>query len=117
MTIMHEMSIAMNIINIACNEAEKNGASSISKIELDVGKLSGVMIDSLQFCYGSVCKGTLAENSTLSINELPAMASCKKCGHSFEIDSFMALCPDCDGYEIEILQGRELKLKAISVNE
>jgi len=114
---MHEMSIAMNIINIACKEAEKDGSSSISKIELDVGKLSGVMIDSLQFCYDSVCKGTLAENSTLEVNELPAMACCKKCEHTFEIDAFMALCPKCESYEIDILQGRELKLRAISVNE
>jgi len=114
---MHEMSIAMNIINIASKEAEKDGASSISNIELDVGKLSGVMIDSLNFCYEAVCKGTIAENSTLSINEIPAQARCKKCQHSFEIDAFMALCPLCESYEIDILQGRELKLKAISVNE
>lgn len=113
---MHEMSIAMNIINIACKEAENDGAASISRIELDVGKLSGVMIDSLLFCYESVCKGTLAENSTLDINELPAMASCKKCHHKFEIDAFMALCPECESYEIDILQGRELKLRAVQVN-
>ncbi len=113
---MHEMSIAMNIVNIACKEAEKDGASSISNIELDVGKLSGIMIDSLQFCYDSVCKGTLAEDSTLSINELTALAKCKQCNDSFEIDAFMALCPNCESYEIEILQGRELKLRAVSVN-
>jgi len=113
---MHEMSIAMNIVSIACKEAEKDGASSVSNIELDVGKLSGVMIDSLNFCYESACKGTMAENSTLSINELPALATCKKCQHAFEIESFMALCPICESYEIDINQGRELKLKALRVN-
>ena len=113
---MHEMSIAMNIVNIACKEADKDGAESIASIEIDIGRLSGVMIDSLKFCYDSVCKGTMAESSELLINELPAMAKCKKCNHSFEIDSFMALCPECESYEIDILQGRELKLKAVSVN-
>lgn len=113
---MHEMSIALNIVSIACKEAEKAEATSISIIELDVGKLSGVMVDSLKFCYDSVCKGTLAENSELAINELPAMAKCKQCSHSFEIDSFMALCPECESYEIDIIQGRELKMKTVSVN-
>ncbi len=113
---MHEMSIAMNIVNIACKEAQKDGATSISTIELDVGKLSGVMVDSLNFCYDSACKGTLAESSELMINEVPAMALCKNCGESFEIDSFMALCPKCESYEIDILQGRELRLRAVSVN-
>lgn len=106
----------MSIVDIACNEAKKDGASAITKIELDVGKLSGVMVDSLQFCYESACKGTLAEGSTLDINELPAEARCKQCDHTFEIDAFMALCPECEGYKIEILQGRELKLRAVSVN-
>lgn len=113
---MHEMSIAMNIVDIACREAQKDGAQSISMIELDVGSLAGVMIDSLTFCYDAVCKDTLAADSALKINEIPAMATCRKCAHSFMIDSFVALCPQCESYEIDIIQGRELKLKAINVN-
>ena len=114
---MHEMSIAMNIVDIACKEAQKEGASSISAIELDVGKLAGVMIESLQFCYEAVCKDTIAKNSKLVINELEGKGHCIKCDHVFKIDSFMAICPECESYEIEILQGRELKLRAVSVNE
>ena len=113
---MHEMSIAMNIVEIACKEAEKDGALEITVIELDVGSLSGAMLDSLTFCYDAACKDTLAEDSVLRINEIPAMASCKKCNETFGIDSFMALCPRCDSYEIDITQGRELRLKAINVN-
>jgi len=111
------MSIAMSIVDIACKEAQKDGASSISAIELDIGKLAGVVVDSLQFCYDSVCKGTLAENSHLVVNKLPGLAKCLDCNHQFEVDSFMALCPQCEGYAIEVYQGRELRLKAISVNE
>lgn len=107
----------MNIVNIACKEAEKESAPSISLIELDVGKLAGIMVDSLQFCYESACKGTLAEGSELQVNELEGQAKCLKCGNIFTIDSFMAICPKCDAYEIEIIQGKELKLKAISINE
>ncbi len=114
---MHEMSIAMSIVDIACKEAQKDGATSISIIELDVGKLAGIMVDSLKFCYDSVCKGTLAENSQLLINEIPGKGFCKKCSTEFEIDNFMALCPQCESYEVEIKQGRELKLKAVTVNE
>ncbi|NQV49115.1 MAG: hydrogenase maturation nickel metallochaperone HypA [Candidatus Marinimicrobia bacterium] len=114
---MHEMSIAMSIIDIACKEALKDGAASISSIELEVGKLAGIMVDSLKFCYDSVCKGTLAENSKLVVNELPGFAKCLDCSTQFEVDSFMALCPQCESYAIEVYQGRELRLKAISVNE
>lgn len=113
---MHEMSIAINVINIACKEAQKDGAESISVIEMEVGSLSGVMIDSLTFCYEAACKDTMAEDSALKIIPIPATAKCLKCKHEFEIESFMALCPECESYEIDILRGRELRLKAISVN-
>ena len=113
---MHEMSIALNIVTIACDEAKKDGAQSISRIDLDIGILAGVMIDSLQFCYESACKGTLAEGSTLAINEITAKASCQNCMHTFEINDFMAICPQCQGYKINILQGRELQLKTVRVN-
>jgi len=114
---VHEMSIAMSIVDIACKEAQRDGASSISAIELDVGKLAGVMVDSLEFCYAAVCKGTLAENSDLVIHELAGLGVCQQCQTEFEIDSFMALCPHCESYEVEIKQGRELKLRAVTVNE
>lgn len=114
---MHEMSIAMNIVGIACKEAQNEGAKSIKSIELDVGSLAGVMVDSLKFCYESTCKGTLAEDSQLLINEIVGKGRCQKCSLEFEIESFMALCPQCESYEIEIKQGRELRLKAVTVNE
>ncbi|NQV14383.1 hydrogenase maturation nickel metallochaperone HypA [bacterium] len=113
---MHEMSIAMNIVDIACKEAQSEGASTISIIELDVGKLAGVMIDSLKFCYDSVCKNTLAEGSELVINEISGSGHCLDCATEFEIDSFMALCPNCESYKVDINQGRELRLKAVTVN-
>ena len=113
---MHEMSIAMNIVQIACREAESNGATGISKIELEIGSLSGVMVDSLRFCFGSACEGTPAQGAELAINEVQAEAQCLQCQHTFPIDAFMAICPECEAYEINVLKGRELQLKALSVN-
>lgn len=114
---MHEMSIALSIVNIACKEAEKESAPSIAAIELEVGKLAGVMVDSLEFCYESACKGTLAEGSDLHVIELEGLGKCSNCGNEFNIESFMAICPECDNYETDIVQGKELRLKAISINE
>lgn len=111
------MSIAINIVNIACREAVRESAPAIRAIELDVGSLAGVMIDSLQFCFEAACKGTLAEGSKLEINELSGQGKCNQCGHTFTLDSFMALCPRCESYEIDIIQGKELKLKTISIDE
>lgn len=113
---MHEMSIAMNIVDIACKQAQAEDASSISSIELDLGTLAGVMVDSLKFCYESTCKDTLAEGSQLLINEIPGKGNCLECETEFEVDGFMTLCPNCESFKVDIFQGRELRLKAISIN-
>ena len=44
---MHELSIAMGIVKIAEDETAKAKATEVSKIELIIGVLSGVEIDSL----------------------------------------------------------------------
>jgi Zn finger protein HypA/HybF involved in hydrogenase expression len=48
---MHEMSLAINIVEIACQTAKQNGAEEITSIEIDVGQLAGVLEDSLSFCF------------------------------------------------------------------
>ncbi|MBL6985282.1 MAG: hydrogenase maturation nickel metallochaperone HypA, partial [Candidatus Thioglobus sp.] len=44
----------MNIVDIACKTAQQNGAHKIQSIEVEVGKLAGVLEDSLAFCFQAV---------------------------------------------------------------
>lgn len=114
--LMHEMSIAINIIDIAEETALKNGAQKINEIVLDVGTLSGIETESLLFCYDSACKNTMAEGSHLKLNIIPALAVCDSCGYEFEADSPAPVCPKCDNYVLMVSGGRELKIKSINVD-
>jgi len=113
---MHEMSIAMNVVEIATETAVQNKAKKINRIELDVGALSGIVADALEFCFESACKGTMAENAELHLNIIQAEAKCESCGHEFKTREMVSQCAKCKEMVFCINGGKELRVKAINVD-
>lgn len=113
---MHEMSIAMNIVDIAEQHAKEAGAKRINKIVLEIGSLSGVLTDALQFCFASATKNTMADQAELEIIKQPAIATCERCHHTFETDQMVPTCPQCGEMVFNIKNGKELRIKYINVD-
>lgn len=114
---MHELSIALGIVDLAEKEAAKAGADEIFVIELEVGTVSGIMMDALDFAWPVATKGTLLENAERIIHFVKGKARCSQCGEVFEIETLYDPCPKCNGYFKDILQGKELRIKSLIVNE
>ncbi len=113
---MHEMSLAINIIDIACKEAHKNGAHKINSIEIKVGQLAGVLNDALSFSFNIAKSDTLAKDAELILNSISGKGHCHECNIIFDTDSFFSLCPKCESHMIEIVQGKDLKIESINVD-
>ena len=109
------MSIAVNIIELCEKELEKAKGRRIEKLNLVVGKLSGIVVESLQFALEvSKPKGPLSE-AELIIEEIPASMKCINCGAEFESDDYYIPCPACNDFRHEILGGKELLVKSLTV--
>jgi hydrogenase nickel incorporation protein HypA/HybF len=113
---MHEMSIVAGILNIAEKEARSAGARVINAVEIEVGGLAGVEIPALEFCFEAARRGTLAATAKLVIHEIPGRGHCPECDRDVAVDFFMALCPDCGQALLEILQGKELRVRSLNVD-
>ena len=113
---MHEMSIVAGVLDIAEQEARAAGAAVINTVEIEVGRLAGVEIDALEFCFETARRGTLAERALLVIHDIPGRGHCPACDQDVDIDFFMAVCPACGEGLVEVLQGRELRVRAINVD-
>ena len=113
---MHEMSIAMNLIDLAVQTARQNQAKKINSMILELGSLAGVVQEALEFCFESACKGTMAEDAKLEIVTIEGQAQCDQCGHQFKCDQVAVPCPKCNEYVFNIQGGRELKLKSVNVD-
>ena len=112
---MHELSIAISIIDICKEETEKAGAKIVTNVELEIGSMSGVEIEALEFAWEAATRNSVAEGSELIINRVEARARCRECGHEFDVDNFYSPCPVCDAFGYEIFRGQELKIRAITV--
>lgn len=109
---MHELSIAVNIVEIVSEEA---GFKTVSEIDLEIGSMSGIITESLDFAMEEAVKGSCMSKAKINLHELKAEAVCSKCDHVFEVDDFFAVCPQCGSFETDIIKGKELKIKKIKL--
>lgn len=115
---MHEMGIAMQIVEIAAASipADLVGAR-VETVNLKVGKLSAIVPDSLRFCFEAVSKDTALEGARLHITEIPVHAACNACCHEWTIEQPAFACPACNSGDITLLSGRELDIESIELAE
>jgi hydrogenase nickel incorporation protein HypA/HybF len=113
---MHELSIALSIVDLAEEEALKANAVSISKIEVEVGTMAGIDPDALLFAWDSVIQGTMAQQSALIIHAIEAEAHCLECGTDFPAEHFFVQCPHCNSFRYQITKGKELRISSLMVD-
>ncbi len=66
---MHELSIALSIVEGVEEELERQGGGRVCTVHLKLGPLSGVVKDALLFSYDLACEGTKLEGSRLIVVE------------------------------------------------
>lgn len=110
---MHELSIVIGIVDIAEAEAKKAKVKSFDLIELEIGNLSGIVIEALDFAWQSAVVGTVLENSIRRINRIEAIAKCVDCDHEFISTTLYENCPKCNSYFTNLIKGNELKIKSL----
>lgn len=111
---MHELSIAQEIITIVKDNLP-DSSSKVKIVRIKVGKLSGVLSDSLKFCYDSLVQNTELDGSNIEIEEIPLKLYCKKCEYEFINDDFVFYCTKCGSSEIELKEGNELFISEIEL--
>ncbi len=114
---MHELSIAMSIVDLALEEA-RNRSVTVDAIHLDLGPLSGVVADALRFSWEIACQDTPLEGSLLVIREVPVEIHCSACNADRTLDSMQWLCcPVCGTPALEVIHGKELAVTALEVRD
>jgi len=114
---MHELSIAMSIVELGEEEAQSRGVQ-IEAVHLRLGAMSGVVKEALLSCYEMACEGTVLRGSRLIIEEVPVIIFCPTCQAQRPLSSVqLFLCPECGTPVMEIVQGKELEVVALEVNE
>ena len=117
---MHELSIAMSIVEMAGEVAEAEafcrGGASVVAVHLKLGALAGVVKSALLASYGLACEGTALEGSRLVIEEIPVVVYCANCRERRPLDSERwFVCPECSQPMSDVIQGKELQVVALEL--
>jgi hydrogenase nickel incorporation protein HypA/HybF len=114
---MHEFSIAINIVEIAENEARAANSEKILSMELSIGTMAGIEFYALDTAMEMAVKDTLLENTAIKVTKIQAVAKCTSCNNEFEMNHITDECPNCGSLYSNVIAGKELKIKSIVVEE
>ena len=105
----------MGIVRIAEDDLTKSSAQGIEKIELEIGDLAGIDLDSMEYLWEAAVKGTALETAEKKIHRIGGRGVCLDCDQEFELEQHFDSCPNCNSFLKQILQGKELRVKALQV--
>jgi hydrogenase nickel incorporation protein HypA/HybF len=115
---MHELSIAMSIVEMAEEEAIQRGGVQVKAVHLKLGALAGVVKEALLSSYELACEGTDLQGSQLLIEEIPIVVYCPQCVAPRTLESIQwFVCPVCRNPVSEVIHGRELQVVALELLE
>ncbi len=113
---MHELSITQSILSIALEQAEAVQAKKLTKINLTIGELSGIVDECVEFYFELLSKDTIAAEASLCFDRPPARLRCRNCDTIFSPENLNWTCPNCQEQKIEIVSGRECYVSSMEID-
>ena len=113
---MHELSVALELIEIATEEIVRLGATGVSTVHVKAGPLSGIDADALMFSFAAASAGTLLDGARLSIEMTPLTVWCEACAAERSVVSIACRrCQVCKAIAPRVVRGEELELIGLEV--
>src|SRR4051812_10368500 len=100
---MHELGITQEIVEIVC---ERAAGAKITRLVIEIGKLSAVLPDAVRSCFEICREGTAAAEATLEIIETAGAGRCRVCQAEVIMERPFAQCI-CGSTDLEWLRGEE----------
>ncbi|HIJ81319.1 MAG TPA: hydrogenase maturation nickel metallochaperone HypA [Desulfuromonadales bacterium] len=111
---MHEMSITQGIIELCLEHA---AGRRVIALDVEIGELSSVVPEAIEFCFDACSRDTLLEGARLSILRIPGSGECRECGHVTPLTELYDACRNCGSHRVVILSGEEMRVKEIEVED
>jgi hydrogenase nickel incorporation protein HypA/HybF len=113
---MHEISIAMSIVDVASDALLREGGGRVEVVYLRLGPLSGVIKEALLSAYELACENSPVAGSRLVVEDEPLEIDCPTCGSAQEVESIQEMrCRKCGTFSANIVRGRALEVTAMEI--
>ena len=112
---MHELSVAQEILALVQRHVPEAQAPLVRAVHVRVGELSGVVPESLEFCFSAVVAGTTWQSAELVMTRVRAEACCLDCAAAFPTQAPGAGCPACGSRLVRMARGHELHVVEVEL--
>jgi hydrogenase nickel incorporation protein HypA/HybF len=113
---MHELSIALSLVDAACDEARRLNGERVAVLHVEIGALAGVAKDALMFSFEVAAAETAVAQSRLEISHVAAAVWCERCRDERVLANIADRhCPVCGTIAPRLLRGTELRLVSLEV--
>lgn len=113
---MHELSVALSLLEEIEEAAERAGATAVSSVRLRIGRMSGIASGALLFAWEMARVDTIAADARLEIDDIAVIVYCQTCqAERVPLDGAGLTCGTCGTRTHSIVHGRELELVAMEV--
>src|SRR5512143_3834015 len=76
---MHELALCQSVVNTLVEQARIHHFDRVTAVRLEIGALSCVSAEAIEFCFAAVTRGTLADGCRLELLRIPGEAFCLDC--------------------------------------
>jgi hydrogenase nickel incorporation protein HypA/HybF len=112
---MHELALCQSVVETLREQALIHGFERITAVRLEIGALSCVSAEAIEFCFSAVTRGTLADGASLELIRIPGEAWCLDCSERLVLNERHQPCPLCGGHRLRVTQGEEMRIKELEV--
>lgn len=112
---MHELSIATSIVEIVERSIPATPVVPVLRVTVRVGRLAGVVPESLEFCFQAATEGTRLNGAALDIETVPVTLRCSECGRTSIVDDIAFACPACASTAVTLESGTELQVTDVEI--
>lgn len=110
------MSIVQSLLTIVKEEMLKNNAARLRSVRVSIGEMSGIVPESLNFCFEILTAESEMKGAVLEIEKTPLIGRCRKCKKDFKVINYKFSCTECDSTDIDIVSGREMNIVELEVD-
>jgi len=107
---MHELSIANDILTIIRQNVPQDELNNVEYINVKIGDMSGVVAESLEFCFQAIIPETELSNAKLVIEKIPFAVKCNSCGSESTNEFGIRACSVCNSADTTLISGLEMQV-------
>lgn len=114
------------LVSALLDELNGRDIERVKEVRIQIGELTFLGKDQLEFAYETLTQETVLEGSSLDVEEIKSRVECRECGYegginysdrtSVHYNVPVISCPECDS-KPEVVQGKETKIVGVTAVE